>query len=29
MGFDQSFFFPVSEAQGRNAVLQYEYLGNQ
>jgi len=27
MGFDQSYFFPVSEAQGRNAVLQYEYLG--
>jgi len=28
-GFDQSFFFPVGEEQGRNAVLQYEYLGNQ
>jgi hypothetical protein len=28
IGFDRSVFFPVNEAQGRYAVLQYEYLGN-
>ncbi len=28
MGFDRSAFFPVDETQGRYAVLQYEYLGN-
>ncbi len=28
MGFDHSVLFPVNAAQGRYAVLHYEYLGN-
>lgn len=28
MGFERSVFFPVNETQGRAAVMQYEYLGN-